>query len=105
MALGSVEDEAQRSVLSLDSLALHDAARVDDVLHRRLRDLEERVVEEKPGEHLLVAHGLREMIDGNKPGIGGLRALGRIGRFEVDVPQAVEAALAVDEIEEASAHA
>ena len=62
-ALRGVEDEAERSVLGLDHLALHDAAWIDHVLHRRLPHVEQRDVEEEPGQHLLVVHRLRQVID------------------------------------------
>ena len=44
-------------------------AGVDHVLRRRLRDVEERGVEEQPSQHFLVVHGLRDVVDGGEPGV------------------------------------
>src|SRR5262249_12819904 len=64
-------------------------------------NLEERGVEQKPGEHLLVLHRLRDMVEGDEPRLRA--AVGPWRRVKVDLPMAAEVSLVVDEIEEAAA--
>ena len=61
--LGAVEGQAEGAVVALDRLAAHQAGGIDDVDHRRLPRPEDRGVEQEPGQHLLVVHGLSDMVD------------------------------------------
>ncbi len=54
------------------------AARIGDVLPRRLLDVEDRGIIEEPRQHLVVVHGLGEMVDADEAGVGRVR-LGRVG--------------------------
>ena len=63
LALRGVERDAQAPVRGLHHLAAHDAARIDDVKLRRLGDVEQRIVEQEPGQHFLVMHRLRNVVD------------------------------------------
>src|SRR5262249_7074487 len=100
--LGGVEDDAQRSVGSLDHLAPDESARISDVLGRNLLEIEQRGIKQQPGQHLLVVHGLGNMVDDDKAGrIGGI--LPRVG--ELDVPDAPELAARIEEVDEAAADA
>ena len=54
------------AVRRLDHLTFHEAAGIGDVLRRDLLEVEQRGVEQQPGQHLLVVHGLRDVIDGDR---------------------------------------
>ena len=86
----------------LDDLTLHQSAGIGDVLHRDLLEVQQRRVKQQPGEHFLVVHGLRDMVDGRKS-----RCIGAVvpGLLELDVPHPTKIALLIQEVEEASAHA
>src|SRR6202048_2072765 len=70
--------------LGLDRLALDDAARVDDILDRRLPEVEQRGVEEQPAQHFLVLHRLREVIEA---GEAGAFVAARLDPLEGHVPE------------------
>ena len=67
----------------------------------RLRQVEQRGVEQQPGQHLLVVHRLRDVVDDGQAGVALAAVLA--GRLELDVPDAAELALGIDEVEQAAA--
>ena len=83
--LGAVQGDAQAAAVILDHLAAHQAGRIDDIHHRRLMGGEDGGIEQDPGQHLLVVHGLRHMVDGHQAGIAGLPGIA--DRLEIDLPQ------------------
>ncbi len=103
LGLRGVEHQPQRAVGGLDHLAFDEAAGVEHVLLRHLRNVEQGGVEEKPRQHLLVVHGLRNMVDRHQPGACGRGILA--GGLELDLPHARQVALGIDEVEQAAAHA
>src|SRR5215213_11145098 len=103
LALRGVEDEAQGAVLARDHLALHDAAGVEHVVDPRLTEVEKRGVEQKPGQHLLVVHRLRDVVEADEARLPG--AWCGCDGIEVDVPDAGRSACPIDEVDEAAAEA
>ena len=85
----------------LHDLALHEPAGVEHVLHRRFREVEQRGVEQQPGQHLLVVHRLRDVVDAGR----ARRPRGRrrpVGSNSMSQTPA-EVALAIDEVDQAAA--
>ncbi|PFS10739.1 hypothetical protein COK46_26300, partial [Bacillus thuringiensis] len=83
---------------ALDHLALHHAAGIEHRLTRRLPRVEQRGVEQQPGQHLLVLHALRDMVDAGQPGLG----VAFLRRLEIDLGPAAERRGAIEEIDEAA---
>src|SRR5262245_2610888 len=100
-AFGAVEREAQTAAVAFDDLAAHQPSRIDHVDHGRFPGAENRDIEQQPGEHFLVAHRLRHMVDRGEAGAALLSADG----LELDFPDSSELALAVDEVDDAPAYA
>src|SRR5215208_3142106 len=88
--------------MGLNGLALNHTSWVDYGLNRCLLHVDKRVVEQEPGQHLLVMHGLRDMIDRDQSRSG---EIGHLRGFEIDIPEPVESGLVVHEIQKAAAEA
>ena len=88
----------KRAVRRLDHLALHHAAGIDARPARGVfAHVEQRGVEQEPGQHLLVVHRLRDVVDARA---GRRRRAGVASTgVELDVPEPAELALAVDEVD------
>src|SRR3546814_1126891 len=72
--LRAVERQPQIAVLALHHLAAHKAGGIHYIHHRQFAGAEDGRVEEQPGEHLLVVHGLRDMVDASSPAPAAGRA-------------------------------
>ena len=80
----AVQRDPHRPFAVLDNLAPDEAGGVGDIDLRRALHLEDRGVEEKPGEHLVVFHRLRDVIDGDAaPRRTGYPAASRSGRNSI----------------------
>jgi hypothetical protein len=62
----AVENEAHAAAGVGDRLALHQAAGIGNLDLRRATEIEDRGVEQQPGQHLVVLHRLRDVIDGEE---------------------------------------
>ena len=101
--LGAVERQAQGAVGVLDRLAADHARGVDDVDGRRLREAEDRGVEERPGQHLVVGHRLGEVVDGEEAGVGDRDVV--VGGNELGLPDPCERRALVEEVHDRAADA
>jgi len=81
-----------------DGLALHEATGVGDLHLPQPLEVEDAGVEQQPGQHLVIGHRLRDVIDGEQ----GVRACIAGDRFEISVP--VLTGL-IEEIQKAAADA
>src|SRR6202030_1662452 len=97
--LRGVECNAQAAIRRLHHLAFDEPARIKDVLLLGFPQIEERGIEQHPSEHLLVLHGLGDMIDRRETSACSPLA----GRLEIDVPHKARFAPGVDEVDEAAA--
>ena len=67
--LRRIERDTQRAVRRLHHLTFRRAARVEHILLRRFLQVEERGVEQHPGQHFLVMHRLRNMVNHHEAGV------------------------------------
>src|SRR5690606_19963149 len=103
VAFGPVESEAQRAFFVLNDLAADETGRIDDIDHRAFLGHKDRAIEQDPGQHFLVVHGLRHMVDAFEARIhSGQRVLDGL---ELYVPDPAERAFFVQEIDHATANA
>jgi hypothetical protein len=101
---GAVHGDAELPGLVFDDLAADHPGRIDNIDHRRFACFEDRRVEQQPGQHFLIGNRLGDMVDTQKA--GRRRVLLSSSRpAEVDLPEATEIALVVDEIEQPAADA
>ena len=101
LALRGVEHDAQRAIGQFHHLAPHQAAWIGHLLGRDLPEIEQRGVEQEPGQHLLVLHRLGDVVDGGESGVAARLA----SVVELDVPHAAERTGRIEEIDQAAAHA
>ena len=87
LALGGVENDAKAAVgVSITWLCTTPPGSTTSC-HRSLPDIEQRCVEQKPGQHFLVVHGLGNVID---RGQSGARDAASLCRLELHVPEPAE---------------
>ncbi|VVT44457.1 hypothetical protein BOS5A_10478 [Bosea sp. EC-HK365B] len=95
---GPVQGDAQAA--GLHRLRADQPVGIDDVDDRRLMGVEDAGVEQRPAQHLVIGHGLADMVDPRQAGTRGCRA-----RSEVDVPDAAEIGRRIQEAQDAAADA
>src|SRR3984893_4696583 len=83
--------------MRLDHLTLHDSARIDHVLRRRLGHIEQRGIKPQPAQHLVVPHRLRDVIDRRET--TKIRDVTPVHWIELDVPHLGEFAPGIDEVQ------
>ena len=99
--LRCVEDQAQCAVFRLKNLALYEAARIEHVLFGKLREIEQRLVEQQPSQHLLVVHRLGDVVDRGQPRVVPRACSAELR--EIDIPNLRKLALGIGEVHEAPA--
>ena len=63
MRISSIQRYPELTIHRFKCLRSHDTIWIDHVDHRRFLHLEEGGIEQRPTQHILIAHGLSNMID------------------------------------------
>ena len=100
-AVDTAADGPQAAVFRVHDLALHQPARIKNVLLGSFGGVEQRCKEQQPAQHLAVEHGLRDVIDAFQPRF----CLAIRDRPKLDVPDPAKIALGIEKIDQAAAQA
>ena len=96
MRIRAVEGDAQKAIAAFDHLRTDKPVRIDYIHHRRFAHVENCRVEQRPTEHVFIAHRLGKMVDPRQScrrcGLG-------LHLLELDVPDIGKRGTLVDEME------
>ena len=102
MRLRPVQGDPGAAVPRLDRLTADKAIGVDDIDHRRSMHVKDGRVEQRPAQHLIIAHRLGDVIHAAQSGV----PIGSLAGFaKLDGPDVAQPARLVDEVKNAAADA